>query len=35
MGVWVCSGTEKIKKGQEIMVSYGKIFWNSRGLLRS
>ncbi|CAG8483680.1 3451_t:CDS:2 [Funneliformis mosseae] len=32
MGIWICAGVGKIKKGHEIMVNYGKGFWNSRGL---
>ncbi len=35
MGIWVCTGIGKIKKGQEIIVNYGKSFWSSRGLLRA
>ncbi|CAJ0640405.1 11003_t:CDS:2 [Entrophospora sp. SA101] len=30
MGVWVISGIGKIKKGSEILVSYGKGFWKER-----
>ncbi|RHZ74139.1 hypothetical protein Glove_227g61 [Diversispora epigaea] len=31
MGVWVIPGVGKIKKGEEIVVSYGKSFWKERG----
>ncbi|CAG8545199.1 565_t:CDS:1 [Acaulospora morrowiae] len=33
MGVWVRRGVVKIRKGEEIMVSYGKSFWRERGKL--
>ncbi|KAF0417436.1 SET domain-containing protein [Gigaspora margarita] len=34
MGVWVMPGVGKIKKGDEIVVSYGKSFWRERGFLK-
>ncbi|CAG8600469.1 516_t:CDS:2 [Dentiscutata heterogama] len=34
MGVWVMPGAGKIKKGHEIVVSYGKSFWHERGFLK-
>ncbi|KAG9288970.1 hypothetical protein G9A89_015519 [Geosiphon pyriformis] len=33
MGVWVMPGVGKIKKGNEILVSYGKGFWRERSFL--
>lgn len=35
MGVWVIPGVGKIRKGEEIVVSYGKSFWKERGKLNN
>lgn len=32
MGIWVLHNS--IKKGSELLVSYGKGFWSARGLLK-